>query len=324
MSSLSTCHGSVIQLRALIGITGLYNLVMADRIHLMPTYSAPDGTQLAYRVHGDAHEDGIPLVCVPGGPADSRYLGDLGGLSAHRQLIVPDSRGTGRSAVPEDPSSYRCDRLVDDIEALRRHLALPRMDLLGHSGGANVATQYVVRYPQHVRKLALIGPGTRAVGIAVPGEMRRELALTRKAEPWFPPAFAALEAITEGTGTDWEAINPFFYGRWDSTAQQHCAASQPDNKEAVVGFGAEGAFDPEAARAGLASCEMPVLLLTGEFDMNSPPRAVAEFAALFRDATFVVQPAAGHYPWLDDAGEFVAIAAAFLGHGEGKEGSADG
>lgn len=281
----------------------------------MPTYPAPDGTRLAYRVHGDVREDRLPLVCVPGGPADSRYLGDLGGLSAHRQLIVLDSRGTGRSAIPVDPSSYRCDRLVDDVEALRRHLGLPRMDLLGHSGGANVATQYVARYPQNVGKLALIGPGTRAVGIDVPGEMRRELALSRKDEPWFPSAFAALEAITEGTGTDWEAISPFFYGRWDTAAQRHCATSQPDNKAAVAGFASEGAFTPEATRAGLAGGEMPVLLLTGEFDMNSPPGAVAECAALFRDAAFVVQPAAGHYPWLDDAGRFVAATAAFLDQG---------
>ncbi|MGW7087333.1 alpha/beta fold hydrolase [Streptomyces sp. NPDC054871] len=280
----------------------------------MPTYFAPDGTQLAYHVHGsDVHQDGDPVVCIPGGPAGSRYLGDLGGLSAHRQLIVLDTRGTGRSAVPEDPASYRCDRLVEDVEALRAHLGLHRMDLLGHSGGANVATQYAARYPGNVSKLALIGPGTRAVGIDVPGEMRRELALSRKGEPWFPSAFAALEAITNGTGTDWEAISPFFYGRWDAAAQHHHSTSQPDNMEAVTGFAAAGAFDPEATRAGLASCRMPVLLLTGEFDMNSPPQAVAEFAALFHDATFVVQSASGHYPWLDDAERFVATTAAFLG-----------
>ena len=135
----------------------------------MPTFSAPDGTRLAYRVTGD----GDPLVCLPGGPMDSRYLGDLGGLSAHRRLIVPDLRGTGRSAIPEDTSSYRCDRLVDDVEALREHLALPRTDLLGHSAGTNIATQYAARYPAHVGKLALIGPSPRAVGIAVSAETRR-------------------------------------------------------------------------------------------------------------------------------------------------------
>ncbi|MFH8484576.1 alpha/beta fold hydrolase [Streptomyces longisporoflavus] len=274
----------------------------------MPTYRASDGTRLAYHLNGD----GAPLVCVPGGPAGSHYLGDLGGLSAHRQLILLDTRGTGESALPEDPATYRCDRLVEDVETLRRHLGLPRMDLLGHSGGANIAAQYAARHPDHLGKLALISPGTRAVGIDVTGEMRRELVRPRKDEPWFPPAFAALAAITEGTGTDWEAVHPFFYGRWDSAAQRHCAASRPSNERAVTGFAAEGAFDPAATRAGLASCAFPVLLLTGEFDVNSPPQPVAEFAALFPDATRVVQKAAGHYPWLDDPGQFTASTAAFL------------
>ncbi|MFD4625701.1 alpha/beta fold hydrolase [Streptomyces sp. NPDC058475] len=275
----------------------------------MPTFPAPDGTRLAYRVIGD----GDPVVCLPGGPTDSVYLGDLGGLSTHRQLIIVDFRGTGGSAVPEDTSSYRCDRLVDDVEALREHLGLSRMDLLGHSAGTNVATQYVARYPKSVSKLALIGPGPRAVGIAITGEMRHELAQLRKNEPWFPAAFAALEAITEGTGSDWEAIAPFFWGRWDATARKHHAASQPSNKEAVALFAAEGAFHPEITRAALAGCESPVLLLAGEFDLNSPPRSAAEFATLFPHATLVVQPRAGHYPWLDDAEQFVATTAAFLG-----------
>lgn len=280
----------------------------------MPTFCAPDGTQLAYRVHADGNEvgDGDPVVCVPGGPTDSRYLGDLGGLSTHRRLIALDLRGTGRSAIPEDTSSYRCDRLVDDVEALREHLGLSRMDLLGHSAGTNIATQYAARYPENISRLALIGPSSRAVGIAVTGETRRELARLRGNEPWFPAAYAALEAITEGTGSDWEAVTPFFYGRWDAAAQRHQVTGRPSNNEAVAVFAAEGAFDPKATRAALAACDAPVLLLAGEFDLNSPPRSAAEFAALFPDATLVVQPGAGHYPWLDDADRFVAATAAFL------------
>ncbi|MFJ2645658.1 alpha/beta fold hydrolase [Streptomyces sp. NPDC087420] len=274
----------------------------------MPTFSAPDGTQLAYRTIGE----GDPVVCVPGGPADSAYLGDLGGLAAHRRLIVLDLRGTGGSAVPEDTSSYRCDRLVDDVEALRDHLGLARPDLLGHSAGANIAVQYAARHPENTGRLALITPGPAAVGITVTGETRRALALLRKDEPWFPPAFAALEAITGGTGGDWDAIAPFFTGRWDAEARRHQAESRPANQEAVALFGAEGAFTPEATRTAIAAHEGPVLLLAGEFDLNTPPSAVAEYAGLFPDATYVAQPGAGHYPWLDDAEGFVATTAAFL------------
>src|SRR5690242_20158851 len=61
-------------------ITRLYNPVMTVRIRVMPTFTAPDGTRLAYRLMGGGSGagDGDPVLCVPGGPTDSRYLGDLG------------------------------------------------------------------------------------------------------------------------------------------------------------------------------------------------------------------------------------------------------
>lgn len=278
----------------------------------MPTFAAQDETRLAYHVCGD----GPPVVCLPGGPQASAYLGDLGGLSAHRRLIRLDLRGTGDSATPADTASYRCDRLVDDVAALREHLGLGRFDLLAHSAGANLAALYVGRHPDYVSRLALITPSVRAVGLAITGDDRRATALLRHGEPWFPAAFAALEAIVAGEATDesWQAIAPFSYGRWDDAARAHQAAEREQtNGEAVVAFGAEGAFAPEATRAALARFAAPVLLLAGEYDVGAPPRAMAEVSRLFPDAQLVVQPGAGHFPWLDDADRFVATTAAFLG-----------
>ncbi|MEV2272706.1 alpha/beta fold hydrolase [Nonomuraea africana] len=279
----------------------------------MPTFSAHDGTTLAYHVFGA----GSPVICLPGGPMqDSVYLGELGGLSAQRQLIMMDPRGTGRSAMPQDTASYRCDRLVDDVEALREHLGLDRLDLLAHSAGANLAALYAARHPERVGRLALITPSTFAVGIAATGESRLDIARLRKDEPWFTAAFTALEALMTGNATDDSrtAIDPFFYGRWDAAAQAHQADQDGHrNNEAAAVFGAEGAYDPDATRAALAAFNAPVLLLAGEVDLNTPPSVAAEFAELFPKAEFVVQPEAGHYPWLDDARRFVATTATFLG-----------
>src|SRR5688572_31050557 len=66
-------------------------------IPLMPVLTAGDGTRLSYQASGD----GVPVVCLPGGPLlDSASLGDLGGLSGRLRLIRPDYRGTGRSETP--------------------------------------------------------------------------------------------------------------------------------------------------------------------------------------------------------------------------------
>ncbi len=279
----------------------------------MPTFSAPDGTRLAYHLAGA----GRPVICLPGGPMlDSAYLGDFGGLSAHRQLVVVDLRGTGQSAIPADAASYHCDRVVGDVEALREHLGLDRVDLLAHSAGANLAALYVARHPGRVGKLALIAPSTRAVGIETTGPARLQAARLRQDEPWFTTAYAALNAVVAGHATDaeWQAIDPFFHGRWDEATQAYQAAQDLHrNAAAAAVFGADGVFDPPATRAALAAFDAPVLLLAGALDLNTPPDVAAAFAALFPAAKLVVQPAAGHYPWRDDADQFVATTTAFLG-----------
>lgn len=278
----------------------------------MSVLSAYDGTQLAYHVLGE----GAAVICLPGGPMqDSAYLGDLGGLSGHLQLILFDYRGTGQSETPTDTSTYRCDHLVDDVEALREHLGLDRIDLLAHSAGANVAALYAVRYPERIGKLVLVTPSTRAVGITAASEMRREVVRLREGEPWFVPASTAFEAIQAGQATDadWEAITPLTYGRWDAAARAHHASGDEQrNEEAAAVFGAEGAFDPTVTRAALATFGAPVLLLAGEVDVAAPPSVVEKLAGLFPNATLATQPGGGHCPWLDDSAWFATTVAAFL------------
>jgi len=278
----------------------------------MPVFNAFDGTELAYHVDGA----GEPLICLPGGPMRaSACLGDLGGLSGHRLLIRLDLRGTGDSAVPADRSSFRCDRLVDDVRALQDHLGLASADVLGHSAGANLAVQYALSHPHRVSRLVLVTPSGRAVGLEPDTEMRREIVNLRQGEPWFADAAAAFERIAAGGGAeaDWAAMAPFFYGRWDAAAQAYDADEKDQTNEDVAeAFGADGAFDPAATRAGLAGLGSPVLVIGGGLDLQRPPAVTTEYAALFPSGRLVVQPGAGHFPWLDDPGRFVSAVTGFL------------
>lgn len=275
-------------------------------------FYAPDGTELSYREMGT----GETVVCLPGGPMqDSRYLGDLGGLSARHRLIVLALRGTGLSAAPEDVTSYRCDRLVGDVEALRTHLGLDSMNLLGHSAGTNLAVLYAVAHPERVDRLLLITPSLAAVGIDVSASDRRQVAQLRKGEAWFPRASSALSNLAAGQATtdDLEAVAPFFYGRWDSAARAHREARvRQINQEAAGIYGSERAYVPHEVRTVLSTFEPPTLVLAGELDVNTPPISAAKFARLFPDADLAVQPGASHFPWLDDSDRFVATTSAFL------------
>lgn len=219
----------------------------------MPVFAAPDGTPLAHHVRGE----GEPLVVLPGGPMRaSEYLGDLGGLTAHRRLVLLDLRGTGDSSVPADPATYRCDRQVEDVEALRIHLGLERMDILAHSAGGSLAMLYAARHPRRVARLVLVTAVPWALGRPATPEERLAAARLRRDEPWFTTAFPAFEAWTTGgedtdfTAIDFTAVDAFFYGRWDDAARAHAAAADGQTDEEAEGrFHDPAAYDPPALRA---------------------------------------------------------------------------
>ncbi len=287
----------------------------------MPAFTAPDGTRLAYHLRGEGGD--APLVVLPGGPMRaSAYLGDLGGLGRRRRLALLDLRGTGDSAVPADPASYRCDRQVDDVEALRRELGLERMDLLAHSAGGSLAMRYAARYPERVARLVLVTAAPRALGMPATPEDRLAAARLRAGEPWFERAFPVFRAWSAGEADFDHAVLPFFYGRWDATAAAHAARDEAEtNEHAADVYGSEGAYDPPATRAALAGLTAPVLVLAGELDGGPRPGLARRTAAAFLHAECTVQPGAGHYPWLDDPEWFTERVTTFLTAGDRPHGS---
>ncbi|MFJ8164447.1 alpha/beta fold hydrolase [Streptomyces sp. NPDC096136] len=281
-------------------------------MHVFTTY---DGTELAHHVQGD----GEPLVCLPGGAMRaSRYLGDLGGLASGRRLIRLDLRGTGDSALPADESTYRADHQVADVEALRLHLGLERMDLLGHSAAGSLAMMYAGAHPERVGRLVLVTPVPWAAGLPVTAEQRLGAARLRAGREPYDTAMEAYGRILAGADRDgdWDLTAPLFHGRWDAAARAlHAAGAAERNAKASLAFAGEGAFDPPALRAALARFTGEVLVLAGELDGSPPPEVAAELARLFPAGVLDVQPGAAHFPWLDDGPRFAARVERFLATG---------
>jgi pimeloyl-ACP methyl ester carboxylesterase len=278
----------------------------------MERFTSYDGTRIAVRTTGSSPL----LVCLPGGPGRScEYLGDLGGLASSRQLVLPDTRGTGASEDAADPSSCRCDRLVADVEALHAHLGFERIDLAGHSAGANVAVLYAAAHPERIDHLILLTPGLRALGITITDEQELAAIQRRAGEPWYADALAAAEQYQAGDQSQQtrDRYLPFLYGTWDEAARAHAMLGMSERARTVQAhFYSGDPFDPPATAAALTRLDAPVLVYGGELDLI-PASALAEAAAMFPDAEVTVQPGAGHYPWLDDPAWFAAAVNTLLG-----------
>ena len=113
-------------------------------------------TEIFFDVEGAALvPDGPRMVERPvafllhGGPGGdhSGFKPGWSPLAERMQVIYVDHRGQGRSARGLK-ETYTLDNNVDDLEALRQHLGLDKVVVIGVSYGGMVALTYAARYPE--------------------------------------------------------------------------------------------------------------------------------------------------------------------------------
>ncbi len=104
------------------------------------------------------NRDGAPVIFLHGGPG-------AGCSARHRRyfdpryyrIIVFDQRGTNRSTPRACVEDNTTQHLLDDLEAIRRHLELDKWLLFGGSWGATLILLYAQAHPQHVAGLIVRG-----------------------------------------------------------------------------------------------------------------------------------------------------------------------
>lgn len=105
---------------------------------------------------------GQTVIFLSGGPGDSHYYmrSVAQPLAASFHCVSYDQRGTGKSQLePLDQETLRIAHFFEDIEAIRTHLGLERIGLVGHSWGATLALLYSATHPEQVENVTLVGLG---------------------------------------------------------------------------------------------------------------------------------------------------------------------
>lgn len=117
-------------------------------------YAPVAGAALYYREIGQ----GLPIIVLHGGPSfDHNYLlPDMDRLADAFRLMYYDQRGRGQSAATGEPATVSIQSEMDDLDAVRAHLRLEQVALLGHSWGGLLALEYALRHPERVSHLILL------------------------------------------------------------------------------------------------------------------------------------------------------------------------
>jgi proline iminopeptidase len=265
----------------------------------VPSLTTADGRRLAWRERGS----GPPLLCHPGGPgSSSAYYGDLPGLASQRTLILLDPRGTGASDPPADPAGYDLEDYADDVEAVRCHLGVERLDLLGHSHGGFVAMTWAARRPERVGRLVLASTTPRFTDAI--RHARRARAASHEGQPYYADAVEAMQLRAEGRYASDEELTELYRREGmldgpvgvDPTPVLDVLARAGDNADAVGHFNSQvaGRMDHRPSLAGISA---PTLVITGSEDVFLS--GSYEIAAGLPNATLVVLPGADHFPYLE-------------------------
>lgn len=195
-----------------------------------------DGHKLYYDVSGNP--DGIPAVFLHGGPG--------GGISprvrrffdpARYRIVIFDQRGSGKS-VPnacDDLAgslvAQTTQKLVADIDALRRHLAVDTWGVvLGGSWGSTLALAYAQAYPQDVAALLL-----RGVFLFGPDEVDH-LFGNGNTGSQHPEAWDNYCRYIQDTSADWERERTNLLGAYWERLTSEDAATREAAAAAFVGY----------------------------------------------------------------------------------------
>jgi proline iminopeptidase len=261
---------------------------------------------------------GKPAVVLHGGP---------GGRSTpkvarhhdpdHYRIILFDQRGCGLSTPHADLTDNTTWDLVEDMEAIRRHLGIERWQVTGGSWGSTLALTYSESHPQRVTELIV-----RGIFMARRSEVN--WFYQEGASHLFPEAFEAFQTIIPVgerddmvaayhrrlTGPDLAARHAAAraWSLWEGITisllpdpEREKEFSDPEFALALARiechyFLNDGFFNPHdwiLANAGRLA-GIPGTIIHGRYDVCTPMSSAWQLHKAWPEARFVVVPDAGH------------------------------
>ncbi|EED21798.1 valacyclovir hydrolase, putative [Talaromyces stipitatus ATCC 10500] len=113
--------------------------------------------KLHYAQYGN--RNGKPVIFLHGGPGGNTSFANTTYFNPDiYRVILYDQRGAGKSLPTACTEENTTHHLIEDIEALRKHLGISKWFMLfGGSWGATLALLYAQRYPERVGSMVLRG-----------------------------------------------------------------------------------------------------------------------------------------------------------------------
>jgi pimeloyl-ACP methyl ester carboxylesterase len=268
---------------------------------------------IAYDTFGPDGGDPVVLVCGLSQPAGAWQLGMVPALvEAGFHVVTFDNRGVEPSSSP--PAPYSIDQMVDDTLGLINHLNLPRVSIVGYSMGGWIAETLAFKHPERVRAAVFIGSCNEGTSWEKAiTTVERDLA---RLDPELPHLFNAVETMRylpnkelqqDGVVDLWLSLigelppwaNPGRLGQYEAALEWSLDTERTDRWPAL---------------------SVPCMVLSFEYDVDSPPERAKEAASKIPNSTFVTLAGASHLGVFTHSDAVAAQVVSFLSGNDGHAG----
>jgi pimeloyl-ACP methyl ester carboxylesterase len=269
-------------------------------------YSSSDGLKLHARVYGNAPDEAVPVICLPGLTRNARDFHELAlhlsrGAATPRRVVAFDYRGRGQSAY--DPNWRNYDPLVEtgDVIAGLTALGIEHGAFIGTSRGGLIILAIAAIRPALLKAVVLndIGPVVEGAGLA---QIRAYLERAPKPAD-FSEAVAIQRAAQQGIFTtlsdaDWERAARAIY-------RDEGGRPVPDFDLALLktlkSINLSKAL-PELWPQFMGLAGVPVLAIRGENSKLLSAQTLSEMHKRHPDLEAITVASQGHAPFLETAG----------------------
>jgi proline iminopeptidase len=275
-------------------------------------------TEIFFDVEGSAlvveddklHSKAVAFL-IHGGPGADHtgYKPTYSPLSQYLQLVYFDHRGQGRSARG-NKETYTLENNVEDMEALRQHLGLDKIIVIGTSYGGMVALSYAVRYPENVSQLVIVASTASYRFI----ERAKEIL----AERGTAEQIAVAQRLWDGNFENEQQLQEYFTVMGSMYSQKHDPEQAGKNWQRVilsvdainVAFG--GFLRTYDVVDKLHLITAPTLVIGGRHDWICAPEFSEEIAKGIPQAELEIFENSGHSIRVDEPEKLLSTIALFI------------
>ncbi|MFX0018894.1 MAG: alpha/beta fold hydrolase [Promethearchaeota archaeon] len=269
-------------------------------------FAEVNGINICYEILGE----GYPLILIHGyGGTKEIWFVMKNNLSKHFKLIIFDNRSAGKSDHLNEPISMQM--FADDVKGLMDYLNIKKAHIGGESLGGMIAQQFVLNYPEMVKKLILIN--THYSGVM--GEIIKRTIIQNFESGKLNPEEAFWERAQFGFHISFrkklqtEPKKKFF----DTFSVEDLIRMEAENPVSISDLENQAhAFENFNTLDKLNGIKSPTLLIAASHDRILPNSQMKEMHEKIPNSTLKILQKTGHFSTTSKAPEIVKLILDFL------------